>query len=289
MNTLTPEVTLKSFPLDNVGKTSMLTYDLVKIVKDAVIEAKLFPEYLHIQSVSYYNNKRGFVVTLSDRKRHFIRPIIKKDINLIYLGRRLVGQPHCCAKAHAINTGLPGSFTAPEKFKTLEAVNLIPCRECFTKSEHEYLREVKQHQSKLMYTVGTENVNLVFAAALVYLINGDTDDLLEHEDMAEINSVFFMKSIDSTIRGLTQVSTDGQAILDKSQSITDTVSISVLQLIENTVTSAIRIANDITQRVVADMTLNDCYELAEVMAQLRANLNNLNFTLKYKGWKDGEF
>lgn len=282
-------VDLVAFPLDNVGKTSMMSYELVKIVKDVLDANKIFPDYLNIQNISYYNNKRGFVISMSDRKRHFVRPIIKKDINLIYLGRRLIGQPHCCAKAHAINTGLPGAYNDPEKFKAFEAVNLIPCRECFTRSEHEYLRSVKQNQHKLMLTVATENVNMVFAAALVYLISGDTDNLLEHEDMSEINKAFFIKSIESTIRGLNNVSTEGQVILEKYQAVTDTINISLLQLIENTVTSAIRIANEISTQVIADMTLNDCYELAEVMAQLRANLNNVNFALKYKGVPYGEF
>ena len=85
------------------------------------------------------------------------------------------------------------------------------------------------------------------------------------------------------------VTTEGQNILDKAQSVTDPIDIGVLQMIENTVTTAMRVANDITQREVDKLSLNDCYELAEVMAQLRATLNNLTFAIKYKGVINGEF
>lgn len=281
-------VDLLVFPIDNYGKTSMLPLPLVKDVKHILEKNNLFPNYLNIQSISYYNNKRGFVINLSDRKRHFVRPIIKKDVNLIYLGRRLIGQPHCCAKAHAMNVNLPGSFNGIEKFKTLESLNLIPCRECFEKTEHEYLVEVKGNQHPLMLHVPTENINMIFAAALVYLIGGDTNNLLDHEDMAAINEVFFVKSIESTIRGLQNVSVEGQAILDKAQAATDTIDISILQLIENNVSTAMRIAQDVSMRDVGSLTLNDCYELAEVMAQLRANHNNMAFAIKYKGVINGE-
>ena len=276
-------IDLTIFPIDSTGKTSLLPLALAKDLKTVLEDSKVFPQYLHIQSINYYNNKRGFVVSLSDRKRHFVRPIIKKDINLIYLGRRLIGQPHCCAKAHAINANIPGPFNDPEKFKALESMNLIPCRECFEKSEHKYLTEVKNNQHPLMMHIATENVNMVFAAALVYLIGGDTNNLLDHDDMASINEVFFVKSIESTIRGLQNVSSEGQNILDLAQSATDPIDISVLQLIENNVSTAMRIANDISNRSVDSLTLNDCYELAEVMAQLRANHNNMAFAIKYKG------
>lgn len=282
-------VDLTVFSIDASGKTSLLPHALTKDIKAVLDTHKVFPNYLNIQNIHYYNNKRGFVVSLSDRKRFFVRPIIKKDVNLIYLGRRLIGQPHCCAKAHAINSNLPGAYNDPEKFKTLESMNLIPCRECFEKSEHEYLMEVKSNQHPLMMHVATENVNMVFAAALIYLIGGDTNEILNHEDMATINETFFIKSIESTVRGLQNVSSEGQTILDKAQSVTDPIDVSVLQLIENTVTSAMRIANDVSLREVDKMTLNDCYELAEVMAQLRSNLNNLTFAIKYKGAVNGEF
>lgn len=282
-------VDLTIFGIDTVGKTSLLPHTLTKDIRNVVETHKVFPNYLNIQNIHYYNNKRGFVISLSDRKRFFVRPIIKKDVNLIYLGRRLIGQPHCCAKAHAVNSNLPGVYNDPEKFKVLEAMNLIPCRECFEKSEHEYLMEVKNHQHPIMMHVATENVNLVFAAALIYLIGGDTNEILNHEDMATINETFFIKSIESTVRGLQNVTTEGQNILDKAQSVTDPIDIGVLQMIENTVTTAMRVANDITQREVDKLSLNDCYELAEVMAQLRATLNNLIFAIKYKGVIHGEF
>ena len=282
-------VDLAIFPIDTAGKTSLLPHTLTKDIRAILDTHKVFQNYLSIQNIHYYNNKRGFVISLSDRKRFFVRPIIKKDVNLIYLGRRLIGQPHCCAKAHAINSNLPGSYNDPEKFKALESMNLIPCRECFEKSEHEYLMEVKNNQHPLMMNVATENVNMVFAAALIYLIGGDANNILDHEDMADINVTFFVKSIESTVRGLQNVSTEGQNILNKAQDVTDTIDISVLRLIENTVVEAMRIANDITNREIDKLSLNDCYELAEIMAQLRANLNNLIFSIKYKGAVHGEF
>lgn len=282
-------VDLLVFPLDNVGKTSVLPYDHVKIIKDILGKHSVFPDYLHIQNIAYYNNKRGFVVTLADRTRHFVRPVIKKEINLIYLGRRLIGQPHCCAKAHAINAGLPGSFTNETKFKALEAVNLIPCRDCFEMSEHEYLYMVKNAQHPLLMGVATENINIIFATALLYLIQGDNNSYTDCEDLSEINQMFFIKSIESTIRGLNNVSAEGQRVLDKHQSATDAITISLLQQIENIVTSSIRIANDVSQKNIDELSLNSCYELAEVMAQLRSNLNNMNFALKYRGDTDGAF
>ena len=282
-------VDLMIFGIDTVGKTSLLPHTLTKDIRNFVEVNKVFPSYLNIQNIHYYNNKRGFVISLSDRKRFFVRPIIKKDVNLIYLGRRLIGQPHCCAKAHAGNNNLPGAYSNPEKFKTLESMNLIPCRECFEKSEHEYLMEVKYQQHPLMMHIATENVNLVFATALIYLIGGDTNGILNHEDMVTINETFFVKSIESTVRGLQNVSTEGQCILDKAQSETDLIDIGILQMIENTVTTAMRIANEITQREVGKLSLNDCYELAEIMAQLRATHNNLIFAIKYKGVIHGEF
>ncbi len=285
-----PLVELLVFPVDATRKTSILPSALTRDLAHIISDNGAIPSYLNILGINYYNNKRGFVVTLSDRKKLFVRPIIKKDVNLIYLGRRLIGQPHCCAKAHAVNNNLPGAYNNPDKFKTLESMNLIPCRECFEKSEHEYLMEVKNAQHPLMLNVASENVNMIFAASLVYLIGGDTNNLLNHEDMASINEIFFVKSIESTIRGLQNVSSEGQALLDKAQSVTDPIDVNLLQSIENTVATSMRIANEISMRQVDSMTLNDCYELAEVMAQLRSNLNNLSFAIMYKGVVvDGEF
>lgn len=283
-------VDLNVFPVESTRKTLLLPPTLTRDLKQLLENKNVFPEYLYIQNIHYYNNKRGFVISMSDRKRHFVRPIIKKDANLIYLGRRLLGQPHCCAKAHAMNNNLPGSFNDVDKFRTLEAINLIPCRECFNKTEHEYMMEVKTNQHPLMVNVPSENVNMVFAATLIYLIGGDTNNLLDHEDMQSINESFFIKSIESTIRALQTVAQEGQNVLNRSQDVTDPISVNVLQLIENIVTTAMRIANEITQREVGSMTLNDCYELAEVMAQLRDNLNNLTFAIMYKGVVvNGEF
>lgn len=276
-------IDLRVYPIDNIGKVSIMPIQHVQFIKSIIKDKEIFPSYTDIINVQYLNNKRGFVLTLNDRKRFFLRPLLKRDINLIYLGRRLMGQPHCCARAHATNLNMPGIYSAPEKFRSFEVVNLIPCRDCFEKSEHEYMVYVKQHQHNVVSHQSTEKINMIFAASLVYLMGDPDPDLYDHEEMPEINKAFYIRSIESTVRGLQGVAAEGLEILKRSEMTTDGITAINLQMVENIVNTCNAHAHQIINTPIEQIDTNQCYELGETMSQVRGCLNNLIFAIKYRG------
>lgn len=278
-------VDLMVFPLDSIGKTANLTPNIASFIKQLLMRLKVFDDYLTIGHVSYYSNKRGFVVNTSDRKRWFIKPIIKKEVSLVYLGRLLLGQPKCCANAHTLGTNLPAVSTNPDKYKIYEQANLVPCSDCFNNLQsHEYLNTVWTNKHPYFSNVSSENINQINYTTLAFLLENDDCELEIDE---EVNKAFYSRSIESTIRGLNTVCKEGQLILDKCADVFSPIDVAILQQVENLVTTSVNVAIIVASTPIEAMTHNTCYEFSETMAQLRSNLNNMSFTLKYKGVMDG--
>lgn len=290
MITLNRHIDIDLFEIQKQTQHLVLEQSHETSLINLVTRLQVLPKGETVIFIRYLLNKRGFVISVGGGKFYFMRPLFKTNISLVYLSRLLIGQPHCCAKAHALGQGLPSRSMDTVKYMGYDSDNLLPCVICFEETtEHSYRITRGQHISPVMQGCNTSNVNALTARALVYLLTNDDLSLIEkHEDEWDVIYTRTRDhSIQSTTRSLQALNDFGNIVIGAVDAFAvneaDRV---ILGQVESTMESSLRLALAINATPPEQLTIDKCCDFAEAMSRLRNNLQNMAFTLRYAGHVD---
>lgn len=130
--------------------------------------------------ISFIQAKRSFVVKTNVGKFYLLTVYLTNNVSWIYEVRRSLGQPSCCARAHATNNGLPDlklERTYQEKYNAFLAANMLPCQKHFLENlddPYKYIRNTTQQNTLRLDENEISDTTKITYRLLIRLIAGDT-------------------------------------------------------------------------------------------------------------------
>lgn len=245
-----------------------------------------------ISTIGYVSNKRSFIIELADKRRFFMRILFPTNLPLPYVTRMLMGQPHCCAKAHGTNIGLPDRSSNQmsddgKKFGIYDKLNIIPCMECFNTIEPEkYILTVAKNKHRSLQNVDVSRYQDAMCYTLMWLLTATQDDLLLVDNIdSEIFNCYRQTTVSSINKILTDTSKFCHRVINSCDpnTLDDILTIEAKRELLGISDSCLNICGAINDSDINSINMDKLSACSEHATRLRQNAQNHAFSLRYHG------
>lgn len=177
---LNEHVTLRVIQLTRQKNGEAMVPAYVNMLRGVLEKMNVLPYGETPTFISFIQAKRSFVVRTNAGKFYLITAYLTNNVSWIYEVRRSLGQPSCCARAHATSQGLPSlklERTYQEKYNAFLSANMLPCQKHFLENlddPYKYVRTTAARNSLRLDENEIGDTTKITYRLLIRLIGGET-------------------------------------------------------------------------------------------------------------------
>lgn len=172
-------VTLRVIQLPRQRNGESMVPAYVNQLRSAIEKLNVLPYGETPTFISFIQAKRSFVVKTNTGKFFLLTIYLTGNVSWIYEVRRSLGQPSCCARAHATNEGLPDlklERTYQVQYNAFLTANMLPCQKHFLENlddPYAYIRDTSKRNTLRLNESEISDTTKITYRLIIRLIAGD--------------------------------------------------------------------------------------------------------------------
>lgn len=170
-------VSVELFEFGNSRRHATMRPEDASALKRTINNLNLMPDYQIVNFVNFLPSKRSFIISTTSNRHYHMRPIFSTGFSWIYETRRRIGMPHCCARAHATNEGMPDDQLRRAyqyAYGIFASSDAIPCQRCFLEYVNKpevYIQRMISMNSINITAADLKDYNLITYRTLIAILS----------------------------------------------------------------------------------------------------------------------